>query len=194
MTPFTKDGTDLVAELDDFEVALVASLVTQVVDLIGGAAEAEASDPFSRWASELQGDTVLDRSDPVVLRLFPDAYDGDPAASAEHRRYSQDAQRRQRIADSEVVLADLAATLDGEEPLVVSIADVDAWLKTLNGVRLSLAVRLGIESESDHRDLERLPARDPRTQLVALYDWLGLVIESLLDALHHQGPTTGGRR
>ena len=78
----------------------------------------------------------------------------------------------------------LAATADGKEPLVVAKADLDAWLKTLNGVRLSLAVRLGIESEDDHADLEKLPARDPRTQLVALYDWLGLVLESLLDAAH----------
>ena len=66
----------------------------------------------------------------------------------------------------------------------ITSADLDAWLKTLNGVRLSLAVRLGIESEDDHADLEKLPARDPRTQLVALYDWLGLVLESLLEAAH----------
>ncbi len=183
MIPFQRDGGELVAELDDFEVALVASLVAQVMELIGGAGEAPASDPFARWADELNG-PALDRSDPVVARLFPDAYEDDAVAAAEHRRYSEDAHRRQRIADSEVVLADLAATQDGEEPLVVAVADVDAWLKTLNGVRLSLAVRLGIESEEDHADLERLPARDPRTQLVSLYDWLGLVLESLLDALH----------
>ena len=183
MIPFHRDGTDLVAELDDFEVALVTSLVAQVNELIGGAGEPAASDdPFARWARELRSEP-LDRSDPVVARLFHDAYE-DEVAAAEHRRFSQDALRRQRITDSEVVLADLAATADGKEPLVVAKADLDAWLKTLNGVRLSLAVRLGIESEDDHADLEKLPARDPRTQLVALYDWLGLVLESLLDAAH----------
>lgn len=185
MTPFFKDGHELVSELDDFEVALVASLVSQVSELIGGTGGAEASgDPFALWARELQGSAPLDRSDPVVARLFPDAYSDDEAAAAEHRRFSQDALRRDRIADSEVVLADLAATQDGRLPLVIAVDDVDAWLKTLNGVRISLAVRLGIESESDHADLERLPARDPRTQLVALYDWLGLVLESLIDAAH----------
>ena len=197
MTPFFKDGHELVSELDDFEVALVASLVSQVSELIGGTGGAEASgDPFALWARELQGSAPLDRSDPVVARLFPDAYSDDEAAAAEHRRFSQDALRRDRIADSEVVLTDLriadsevvltdlAATQDGRLPLVIAVDDVDAWLKTLNGVRISLAVRLGIESESDHADLERLPARDPRTQLVALYDWLGLVLESLIDAAH----------
>lgn len=182
MIPFAKDGDDLVAELADFEVALVASLVGQVSELIGGSGASEASeDPFVRWARELGGSAPLDRSDPVVARLFPDAYE-DEAAAVEHRRYSQDALRRGRISDAELVLADLAATKDGEVPLVVSSNDLDAWLKTLNGVRLSLAVRLGIESDADHEELEQLSARDPRTQLVALYNWLGIVLESLLDA------------
>lgn len=184
MTPFVKDGTDLIAELDDFEVALVSSLVSQVSELIGGGDGPVASDdPFAAWTQELQAGAPLDRSDPVVARLFPDAY-VDEVAAAEHRRYSHDALRQARIADADVVLEDLAATRDGEEPLTIAADGVEAWLKTLNGVRLSLAVRLGIESESDHADLDALPARDPRTQLVSLYDWLGMVLESLLEAAH----------
>ena len=162
----------------------MSSLVTQVTELIGGSAGPEASeDPFSRWAREMRGSVALDRSDPVVARLFPDAYH-DELAAAEHRRFSQEALRRGRLDDSAVVLADLAATREGAEPLVIALDDVDAWLKTVNGVRLSLAVRLGIESEEDHAELAGLPVRDPRTQLVSLYDWLGLVLESLLDAAH----------
>ena len=60
---------------------------------------------------------------------------------------------------------------------------VDAWLKTVNALRLSLSVRLGIVDEASLDLLERLPARDPRTQLMDLYDWLGFVLESLLEAL-----------
>ncbi|HHU38332.1 MAG TPA: DUF2017 domain-containing protein [Propionibacterium sp.] len=183
MIPFERDGHELVSELDDFEVALISSLVAQVSELIGSGGVEASSDPFAQWAREMRGSAPLDRSDPVVARLFPDAYN-DEAAAAEHRRYSQDALRRERIEQSCVVLADLAATRDGEEPLVIALEDVDAWLRTLNGVRISLAVRLGIESESDHAALEKLSARDPRTQLVALYDWLGFVLESLLEAAH----------
>ena len=184
MIPFVREGAALVAELDDFEVALVASLVSQVVELVGGTPQpAAAADPFAQWAREMGGAPGLDRSDPVVARLFPDA-SSDERAAAEHRRFSEGALQQARIADSQRVLAALAATREGEEPLVVPDAEVEAWLKTLNGVRLSLAVRLGIESESDHDDLERLPARDPRTQLVALYDWLGLMLESLIEAVH----------
>ncbi|MDO5534573.1 MAG: DUF2017 domain-containing protein [Propionibacteriaceae bacterium] len=186
MIPFAREGDVLVTELDDFEVSLIASLVSQVVELVGGSAPsapAASEDPFALWASEMGPAATLDRSDPVVARLFPDAY-ADEVAAAEHRRYSEEALRRARVADADVVLAGLAATREGAEPLVIHERDADAWLKTLNGVRLSLAVRLGIESESDHAELERLSARDPRTQLVSLYDWLGLVLESLLEALH----------
>lgn len=60
---------------------------------------------------------------------------------------------------------------------------MEAWLRVLNGVRLALAVRLGVETASDYDQLSALPARDPRAQLVDLYDWLGFVQESLLEAL-----------
>lgn len=181
MRPFVREEDALVAELDDFEIALMASLVSQVAELIGDTGAPGASeDPFARWAREFS-QAPLDRSDPVVARLFPDAYD-DELAAAEHRRYSQDALRRARIDESGLVLADLAATAEGQNPLRVPLDHVEAWLKTLNGVRLSLAVRLGIESDDDHAALQSLSARDPRTQLVSLYDWLAYVLESLLDA------------
>lgn len=184
MIPFERAEDAVVAELDDFEVALITSLVSQVAELIGGGGEASASDdPFDRWAGEFGPTVQLDRGDPVVERLFPDAY-ADAAASAEHRRLSQESLRRARIADSDVVLADLVATDEGDEPLVVADDHVEAWVKTLNGVRLSLAMRLGIGSAADHAALERLSVRDPRSQLLELYDWLGAVLESLLDAAH----------
>lgn len=181
MTPFLREGDTFVCELDDFEVALVASLVSQVAELIGdGAASDAPGDPFARWAREFSP-APLDRSDPVVARLFPDAYE-DEGAAAEHRRYSQDALRQARIDDSGVVLTDLEATDEGARPLVVACDHFEAWAKTINGVRLSLAVRLGIESEGDHIALQALSARDPRTQLVSLYDWLAFMLESLIEA------------
>lgn len=187
MIPFDRAGDDLFAELDDFEVSLIESLVGQIVDLIGGAtqvapAPGASEDPFSMWAQEFSSPT-LDRKDPVIARLFPDAYD-DELEAAEHRRYSQEGLRRGRVDAASVVLADLRATLHGEKNLVIPDDHVDAWLKTLNSVRIALAVRLGIESEEDHAELERLGVRDPRAQLVALYDWMGAFLESLLEAAH----------
>lgn len=185
MIPFERTDEAVVAELDDFEVALISSLVSQVSELIGGRAGAAApdEDPFQRWAGEFGAPVELDRADPVVERLFPDAY-ADAVAASEHRRLSQEALRRGRLDDSAVVLSDLAATDEGDRPLVVTDGHVEPWVKTINGVRLSLAVRLGIESAADHEALERLSVRDPRSQLLELYDWLGAVLESLLEAAH----------
>lgn len=187
MIPFERVDGDLVAELDDLEVSLLASLVGQVSDLLGGSpgqgyagASGAGDDPFARWADEMSAEP-LDRSDPVVRRLFPDA-SADDLTAAEHRRLSEDALRRGRVEDSGVVLADLEATGNGRRPLVVTDEHLGAWLKTLNGVRLALSVRLGIETTEDHDDLERLSPRDPRAQVVSLYDWLGAVLESLLEA------------
>lgn len=186
MIPFSRSGTDLVAEVDGFEAALLASLVGQVAELLGGSAAGPASegeDPFTQWEREFDPGVELDRSDPVIERLFPDAY-ADPGAAGEHHRLSQERLRQSRVEEAGRVLAVLAGLGDDGGVLVVPQQDAETWLKVFNGVRLSLAVRLGIESEADHLDLEALPPRDPRAQIVDLYDWLGMVLESLLEALH----------
>ena len=185
MIPFSRSGADLLAEVDGFEAALLASLVGQVAELLGGSPGAAPSpeDPFAQWEREFEPGVELDRSDPVIQRLFPDAY-ADPGAAGEHHRLSQEPLRQGRVADSERVLAVLSRLGEDGGVLVVPEADAEAWLKVFNGVRLSLAVRLGIESEADHQELEALPPRDPRAQIVDLYDWLGMVLESLLEALH----------
>lgn len=185
MKEFRRSGDQLVTELEEVEVALLTSLVSQVDELLGGAGERSvaSADPFEVWADEFAAGVPLDRSDPVIGRLFPDAYADDETAAAEYRRYAAEAQRRARVDDNRIVLTALAATDGGGAPLAIATDEVGAWIKTLNGVRLSLAVRLGIESEADHRRLERLSLRDPRTQVVAIYDWLGMVLESILEAL-----------
>lgn len=184
MIPFSRRGEDLVAHVDGFEAALMISLVGQVAELLGGRApRAQSSDPFAQWESEFEPGVELDRSDPVIARLFPDAYE-DAGAAGEHHRFSQEALRRDRIADSDAVLAVLGDVGEDGGELVVPADAAEAWLRVFNGVRLSLAVRLGIETDTDHADLEALSTRDPRSQIVDLYDWLGLVLESLLDALH----------
>ena len=185
MRGFERDDEDLLADMEEVEVALLSSLISQVNELLGGNHVASASDdPFEAWAKEFDEGVRLDLSDPLIQRLFPDAYADDPVAAAEHRRFSQDELRRDRVTDGMLVLSDLGATRDGELPLVIPPGHVDAWLKTINGVRLSLAVRLGIETDADMSDLRRMSVRDPRTQLLAIHDWLGVLLESLLDALY----------
>ena len=77
----------------------------------------------------------------------------------------------------------LAATREGLEPLRIAPGHVDAWLRTLNSLRLALSVRLGIADEQSLDEIAALPETDPRAYLYAWYEWLGEVLESLLDAL-----------
>lgn len=186
MRAFERDGDTLVADLEDYEVAMLASLVEQLNELLGDTGERPApasDDPFDRWEVGFGGVTPLDHDDPLVQRLFPDAYADDHAAAEDFRRFTEDELRRSRIRAGHVVLRDLRATREGRRPLVVAQSHADAWLQTVNGLRLSLSVRLGIVDEHSHTELEALPARDPRSQLMSLYDWLGFVLESLVDAL-----------
>lgn len=170
-----------VARLEDFEVELLSSLVEQVNELLGAGRDADADDdPFAQWEDEFAPSARLDRSDPVVRRLFPDA-SADEQLAAEHRRLTEETQRRERIAEGELVLTDLAAVDDGL--LFVERDHADAWLKTLNAVRLSLSVRLGIETDRDVAEVHALPRSDPRFHLGMLFDWLGLVLESLVDVV-----------
>ncbi len=57
-----------------------------------------------------------------------------------------------------------------------------SWVKTLTSMRLALAARLGIETESD---LDREPADDMEANTQAVYHWLAEFIEALIHA--HQG-------
>lgn len=184
MKAFRRQGDAYVARLEQVEVALLTSLVEQLCELLGDGPEARADDPFARWAGEMSASERLDRDDPVVRRLFPDAYADDRVAAEEFHRYTVDEQRRGRLDAAHAVLAGLGATNEGRQALRVASDEVDAWLRTVNGVRLSLAVRLGIESEADHDALSELPEQDPRSYVLDLYDWLGYVLESLLSAVH----------
>lgn len=186
MRAFRRVGTSLEAEIEEVEVVLLASLAEQLQELLGGAEgvrDLQGMDAFQRLAAGESGQVELDHADPLIDRLFPEAY-GVAELDAEFRRFTEDDARLARVRDASVVLADLANTREGTRPLVVSPEHTTAWLKTVNALRLSLSVRLGIVDEQSVEELDRLPARDPRARLVDLYDWLGFVLESLLEALN----------
>jgi len=59
---------------------------------------------------------------------------------------------------------------------------VQAWLRSLTDIRLSLAIRLGIETEEDTMLLENSPDQ-ALVAMAELYGWLGYVQETLVQAL-----------
>lgn len=192
MRKFTRRRGTITSQLSRYEVTMLTSLVRQLVELMtDGLGEstpepAEAGDdPFDRWARELQlhPDEPEVPEDPVLQRLFPNPYPHDPEAASDYRRFTQSDLRDARVVAARQVLADLAATDDGARPVRVGDEAVDAWLKTLTALRLSLASRLGISDEDSAAELSELPDRDPRAYLYSVYEWLGFAQETLLGCL-----------
>ncbi|GAA1375103.1 DUF2017 domain-containing protein [Luteococcus sanguinis] len=197
-----KDQDVLVAHFDNEEAAMLAGLVDQLAelltehDLLGRhSAEAAAGDPFALWEREFSEEPsvddleqLVDEVDPVVRRLFPDAYPDDPAASWEFRRFTQSRARTEKVADAETVMADLQLT-DRKGRCRVPDEHQTAWLKTLANVRLALAVRLDITDEISADEVAQRPDSDPRAFLNEVYQWLGYVQESLLEAMGSTPPS-----
>lgn len=192
MRPFRRDGETLEAELESAEARLIVNLAAQLITLLrersgeadeGHSIDSEGLDVFARL--EQRGPRSIS-IDPVLARLLPDAYRGDEAASAEFRRLTEPGLIDRKVQQLRTVVADLTSietvTEEDAEDLPVGLdeAGAVAWLRALTDLRLALAARLGIEAETPRGPVQ--PDEDT-IGLLAVYDWLGLVQESLVAAL-----------
>jgi len=128
------------------------------------------------------GDT--EQSDPVLERLFPRAYldPTEEAAESEWQRFVHDdlvVGRRQAV---QTVERSLAGALVRKGRLELSLDDdgAQAWLAVINDARLALGTRLEV---TEDMDLSRLDPDDPDTAPYAVYWWLGVLEERLVDVL-----------
>ena len=192
MKPFKKRRRGgVAATFEPGEAHVIASLTSQVVELLRDRNGELASDP-DPLAGELglSGGPSLPPDDPVLQRLLPDAYRDDSDESAEFRRFTERSLTSAKVANAEAVLASLREAglddldEDSEESVEVELdpAAVQAWLRTLTDVRLSLAVRLGIEADEDAMLLHQ-SEDEAVLAMTELYDWLGYVQETLVSAL-----------
>ncbi len=153
MKAFTaQPGGGVIAEVSRDEALLLQNLASQVSVLLR---EGNASDP-------------------AVVRMLPDAYPGDPASSAEFRRYTASGLIDRKVSNADVVIVTLSAAIDSGE-VQLDHLQAGAWLRCLTDIRLSLASRLGIESD------DQKPSGDGVLQ--GLYDWLGFLQNSLVEAV-----------
>ncbi|MEV7395734.1 DUF2017 domain-containing protein [Aeromicrobium sp. NPDC092404] len=193
MKPFKKRRRGgITATFEAGEAHLLASLSGQVVELLrdrNGADESTA-DPLATQLG--MGGPSLPPEDPVLRRLLPDAYRDDAEDSGEFRRFTERSLTSAKVANAEALIGSL---VDGglafgvpadadQQPIEVELdpAQVQAWLRALTDVRLSLAVRLGIEDDDDIM----LIAQSEDEAIAAMseiYDWLGYVQETLIAAL-----------
>ncbi|GAA2701114.1 DUF2017 domain-containing protein [Micromonospora olivasterospora] len=126
----------------------------------------------------------FDHSDPVVGRLFPEAYPDDAPDTAEFRRYTEGDLKTGKIDQAGAVLAALPES-SGEVALDAEAAE--AWLRALNDARLAMGVRLEIKDGTDlGAELDAAVAADPSSSRVfqlSVYAYLGYLQESLLNAM-----------
>ncbi|MFB8249669.1 DUF2017 domain-containing protein [Streptomyces sp. NPDC001046] len=191
-------GGGAAVALDDVEISIIRSLAVQLLELIGpGPAEDASADPLAGLFAEGPSEPP---SDPVLRRLFPDAY-GDPeqsasprdaeeqrAYSAEFRRYTENDLRAGKRDNALAVVRSLDAlssTSAGEGGAVLKLSPQDSqqWLGALNDLRLAIGSRLEITDEEDSDLLFRLPDEDPRKPMVMAYLWLGGLQETLVGTL-----------
>jgi hypothetical protein len=191
-------GGGATVALDDVEISIIRSLAVQLLELIGpGPGEDEASsDPLAGLFAEGPSEPP---SDPVLRRLFPDAY-SDPeqapasareaaeqrAHSAEFRRYTENdlrAGKRENALAMIHSLNELSAAGEGTAVLKLSPQESQRWLGALNDLRLAIGSRLEITDEDDADDLYGLPDTDPRKPMVMAYLWLGGLQETLVTTL-----------
>jgi hypothetical protein len=161
---FERSGEHLTARFSPDEVDVLRRVAAEVVSLL--------TDGF-------------DSDDPVVGRLFPDAYPERPEAAAEYRRFTEDDLKSTKIDQAGAILAALPSSGGGEIALDTEAAE--AWLRGLNDVRLALGVRLDIADETSlESELDEAVLRDPTSSRVfqlSVYAYLGYLQESLLEAL-----------
>jgi len=178
---FTRDPAGTVsASFESVELGLLRLAASQLIELLL-AAETHA---------------LGTSADPALRRLLPDAYPDDAEASAEFRRFTSGDLLDRKLGNARVVLATL-----GEEPLdeiadeplepllddrfevpptpiALDAVGVQSWLRTLTDLRLTLAERLQISPDGEqHLDADEAPL------LSSIYEWLGMVQESLVYAI-----------
>ncbi len=178
MAGFRRSRAGIEVKLRSGEAAVLRHLVEDLLELLGGGTTAAPADPLTALVGIIDA-VPSPPSDPALARLLPDGYRDDSEAASEFRRYTEGDLRAAKSASARRVLADLAGP-GGR--LTLDDAGAQAWLATLNDLRLSLGTRLSV-TEDTYDELHRLRPSDPRARLLAVYGWLGYLQETLVTAV-----------
>ncbi|GAB3130240.1 DUF2017 family protein [Glaciibacter psychrotolerans] len=162
----TVDG-EISAHFEAVELDLLRLATTQLIELL-----TDASD-----------DPDVAGSDPAIQRMLPDAYLTDPEAAAEFRRFTADDLMAGKIHNATTVFDSLTTAQDSADAaefavIVLTPDQVQSWLRTLTDLRLTLAARLKITPDGRFG----LQGSDAAF-LGELYEWLGMVQESVVYAI-----------
>ena len=192
MTGFTRHRRSrrVIATFSGFEADLLRSLAGQLVELLRNEAAVpdDGRDPLEAML-DFSGPTDAPE-DPVLARLFPTAYAEDDEAASEFRRFTEGGLRDGKARAAALVIdtleeAGLPPQLE-EDGLMIDVEldeqAAQTWLRSFTDVRLALAVRLGVE-EGDEEVWFSMPDDDPRAQAHDIFEWVGYLQETLVQAL-----------
>lgn len=169
MIALNAEGANLRLQIDDPEATVLRDLAGQLDTMLA-----------ARAASTARGSTLFAPDDPALVRLLPDAFRDDPAATREFRALSEPSLIEHKRRNLATVLAGI------DSPGVLDSDAQRAWLQVLTDLRLTIASRLGIDTNSDadnegkaaqHTSSERVPA------LAEVFEWLAGVQSRLLHVL-----------
>ena len=180
---FTRDRRGVLwLRVEPVGVVVLNDLAQQLRDLVAPSVPdpSVVVDPLAALVGIEAHTPVSD--DPAVQRLFPAAYRDDDDASADFRRFTERSLREGKLHRAEVVLGGLARLGAGEGRLSLTAEEAQAWLGTLNDLRLVLASRLGVDDD-EGQWRERVASIPESQHLAMLYDWLTWLQDSLLEAL-----------
>ncbi len=192
MSGFTRHRRSgrIIATFSGFEADLLRSLASQLVELLRNEAAVprEGLDPFEAMM-DFSGPTAAPE-DPVLARLFPTAYPADEEAAAEFRRFTEGTLRDGKARGASTIIDQLEEaglpTELREDGLIIDVEldedTAESWLRSFTDLRLALATRLGVE-DGDEEVWAALPDEDPRSQAHDIYEWVGYLQETLVDAL-----------
>lgn len=190
------------AKLDSTERDLLISLLSQTHDLldppdVSGGPDVDAFTALTAPLVGLPGfvasravtpeplePAVEDERDPALARLLPSAHRTDEAAAAEFRRLTEAGLRRRKADTIEAAISGLRRHSGGVE---LDRSTAIAVLTALTDVRLVLGERMGLQDDVDVERVEerasQLPDSHPLVYLMAVYDFLTWLQETLAHAL-----------
>ena len=123
---------------------------------------------------------LMEEEDPSTRRLFPVAYPDDEAAEREYRALmGESLLSRHRQALDALAQGATADALDESE--------LTQWMGALEVLRLVLGTQLDVRE-----DMDRIDPSDPLAPRFALYAWLSLLQEEVVEALANSLPAGDG--
>ena len=126
---------------------------------------------LSELVDQLRDQLSASTDEPHLKRLFPPAYPNDAERDAGYQVMTRDELLEKKLDAIEIVSRTMAGgDLDGEE--------LSAWMTTVNSMRLVLGTRLDVGEDPPELDSD-----DPLAFPYAVYDYLGMLLFEVVEAL-----------